>query len=181
MQLGDQQLMKHGIRLLGRAGALLLIAAAGSFLPARAEAAVSGPYLIKNAAYHQCVVAPDRSLNVVLRIGSCNSGFRKWYLERVLVVDDPPLGRLRNVDTGYCAEVNQGTAVPGELVDDWDCNYERSEAWENHLLGWANYRQFKHDAMELCLDTVSGGGSQVIQWTCEPGNDAQLWTLESVG
>jgi hypothetical protein len=174
--------MKLGTRLLGLVAALLLIAAADGFLPASAQAAVSSTR-IRNLAYDQCMGAPDTSLNVVLRILPCDSGpgFRRWY------IDQGP-GRshyLRNaVGNQYCAEVNQGTAVPGELVDAWYCNGTSAEQWEIVPTGVVvrghAYFRLRHVLLgtNLCLDTVGSEGSQLMQWNCEPYNAAQLWTFD---
>jgi hypothetical protein len=175
--------MKQSNRLLRLLGALLLIAATVALSPGRAEA--QSPFKIKNLAYQQCMGAPDRSLNVVLRLLPCNSGpgYRLWYR------DPGPVARifyLRNAGSVFCAEVNQDTAVPGELVDNWYCDQTNSytgEQWEiykSYKIGEKTYLQFRHIGTNpsLCLDTVGSEGSQLMQWYCDENlNAAQLWEI----
>ena len=172
--------MKLGSMVFGLVGVVILAAGVQIVQPASAEAATS--YRIRNLAYDQCMGAPDLSLNVVLRILPCDSGpgFRRWYTETVSYRHSD-IYRFRNVGTGRCAEVNQDSAVPGELVDDWTCNTTSAERWQAIpvMIGWDTYYRFKHVNTELCLDTVGGSGSQLMQWYCDTSfNAAQLWKVE---
>ena len=176
--------MNRRTRLLGRVGAVFLIVAIGSVVPGRAEAA--GPvYRLRNWAYDQCMASPELRLNVVLRILPCSgtgAGYGKWNLEPKYYRSGNSY-RMHNVDTHHCAEVNQGTAFPGELVDDFTCNWQQEETWERlpYQIGWDTYYQFRHAGTNLCLDTVGGPGSQLMQWPCDVHSAAQLWKVEQVG
>jgi hypothetical protein len=172
--------MKPARMLFGLVAAVVLVAGVQIVQLASAEAATS--YHIRNLAYDQCMGAPDLSLNVVLRILPCDSGagFRRWYTESTSYRGGN-IYRFKNPGTQRCAEVNQDTAVPGELVDDWTCNATSAERWEAipFTIGWETYYQFKHVGTELCLDTVGGSGSQLMQWYCDTSfNAAQLWKVE---
>jgi hypothetical protein len=163
------------------AGALLLATAvpanAGptTSTPVNQPAAISGQHQIKNVAYNQCVVAPNNLENAGLQLGDCRkSGARAvWQFT--------PAGGIffmSNKSSGFCAEVNDGTSIPGELVDQFTCNGSPAEQWveapTRRPADGLFYLELKHG--ELCLDTVGGAGSQLMQYTCD-GNDAQLWIV----
>lgn len=144
-----------------------------------AQSAVISFHRLFNRAYSQCLDAPTGQLNEVLKLSNCStSTTQRWQF--IQVASSPPTYALQNEWTGLCVEVNNGTATPGELVDAWNCNIgSSSEQWVegfrsiNGVL-WAN---FTHVGTNLCLDTVGGAGSQIMQWTCS-GNDAQTWQVQ---
>jgi hypothetical protein len=97
----------------------------------RIHAAATGNYHeIVNLAYNQCVDAPHGALNVVLRIATCNgSDTQKW----ASVAGPSSSTYLVNKSSGYCAEVNNGTSAPGELVDEWHCDGSQAEQWTRRV------------------------------------------------
>ncbi|KUM89748.1 hypothetical protein AQI88_39505 [Streptomyces cellostaticus] len=143
-----------------------------------ATAAASSYHEIVNLAYHQCVEAPRGALNVRLRLAECNglSAAQKWAF---VAAPAASTYYLVNQAGGYCMEVNDGTANPGETVDEYFCNGTASEQWVQSFrtVNGIVYQQFTHSGTSLCLDTVSGPGSQLMQWNCDAGNDAQTWLV----
>jgi hypothetical protein len=140
-------------------------------------AADSNYHEIVNLAYDQCIDAPNGALNVILKLAPCNgSGSQKWAF---VLAAAPSTYYLVNRRSGYCAEVNGGTTVPGERVDEWFCNGTTAEQWVQsfRVIGGVAYQQFRHTGTGLCLDTVGGPGSQLMQWHCDPNNDAQTWLV----
>lgn len=140
-----------------------------------AAAAAGGYHMIMNSAYKQCVDAPNGALNVVLRIATCNgSDTQKW----AFVPGPSSSTYLLNKSSGYCAEVNQGTSVPGELVDEWHCDGTQAEQWIPRFRGVDRVSyQHRLAGTHLCLDTVGGPGSQLMQWYCGANNDFQTWLV----
>jgi hypothetical protein len=142
------------------------------------QAALASYHTIANRAYNQCLDAPNGQLNEVLRLTACaNTASQYWQFLQVTA--SPPTYVLQNYRSGFCVEVNNGTAQPGELVDQWNCNVSSaSEQWIEGFrsINGALFANFTHEGTGLCLDTVGGAGSQIMQWTCQ-GNDAQTWQV----
>jgi len=144
-----------------------------------AAQAISTYTHIQNKAYSQCMYAPGGALNVTLKLGSCSaSSYTYWA--------SVPTGAantytLVNKNSGLCMEVNNGTATPGERVDEYTCNGSAAEQWvrTDVVIGGLSYAQFRHAGTNQCLDTVSGAGSDLMQYTCDPigSNAAQLWRV----
>jgi hypothetical protein len=148
-------------------------AAPMSTVEINAAAAVDGYHQIRNAAYSQCVDAPGGALNVRLRLAPCSAfvATRMWALV--------PTGALNtyfvvNRASGLCMEVNNGTGVPGEPVDEFTCNGLASEQWVVEGLS------FRHLGTNQCLDTVGGRGTELMQFTCGQAAPAaaQSWIVE---
>lgn len=141
--------------------------------------AVSTYNQLKNKAYSQCMDAPGGTLNVTLKLTTCGlSTTQHWA--------SVPTGAtntyyLVNQNSGLCAEVNNGTATPGERVDEFTCNGSTAEQWvrADVVIGGISYAQFTHAGTNQCLDTVSGAGSNLMQWTCASigSSNAQLWRV----
>ena len=151
--------------------ALLFAGAATAALATNAEA-VTGYHLLRNAAYVQCVNAPDGTLNVRLQLAGClsGSGTQLWAMV--------PTGAANtyyivNRASGYCMEVNNGTSTPGETVDEFTCNGSTAEQWVLEGL------TLRHAGTNQCLDTVSGRNSQLMQYTCGQASPAgaQSWVV----
>src|SRR5262245_50122384 len=159
------------------AGAVLSATAgtANAATPAISPNAVGTDELV-NLAYHQCLTTPNANLNVVLVLYVCiGSDSESWTM--VPVVAGSNTFYLVNKLSGLCAEVNNGTNRPGELVDDFYCNGTQAEQWITQYVKTVrgvNYYKFVHYGTNECLDTVGGASSRIMQWTCA-GNDAQLW------
>ncbi|MEV6160103.1 RICIN domain-containing protein [Nonomuraea sp. NPDC052129] len=154
--------------------ALFLAGAASIMIANSASAAVpSGHRQIRNAAYSQCVDAPGGVLNVRLKLAPCSRlvSTRLWTFVPTGVADTY---FVVNVASGDCMEVNDGTSTPGETVDEFTCNGSASEQWVVDGL------TLRHAGTNQCLDTVSGRGSELMQFTCgqaaPPG--AQSWIIE---
>jgi hypothetical protein len=196
MRANEEQTVRS--RMLGLAGALLLLGLttlgtataataadpvqlATTDLSARVDAAAGEHHLIENRKYHQCLDAPGGALNVRLKLSSCNnsSSSQKWAFVLASATSTYSTFYLVNQRSGYCAEVNNGTTIPGERVDQWFCNGTTAEQWDqlDRNIGGVIYSQFRHTGTGLCLDTVSGAGSQLMQWYCDSDNDAQLWLV----
>ncbi|WP_198154254.1 RICIN domain-containing protein [Catenuloplanes japonicus] len=155
--------------------AALCLAVAGSFAAAGAASA-SAPVAyqqIRNAVHNQCVDAPGGALNVRVKLSDCSSGepTRHWALV--------PTGAastyfIVNQGSGYCLEVNNGTATPGEAVDQFTCNGSSSEKWIREGL------RLRHSGTNQCLDTAGGRDSALIQYTCgaEAPAGIQSWIIE---
>ena len=133
---------------------------------------------IRNKQYVQCVDAPGGAFNVMLKISPCYGDEMHWA--------SVPAGPANtyyfvNLSSGLCMEVNNGTATPGERIDEYSCNGTASEQWvrTDILINNVSYAQFKHAGTNLCLDTVGSENSNLMQWTCDPigSNDAQLWRV----
>jgi hypothetical protein len=144
-----------------------------------AQSALTGVFhQIVNLAYNQCLTANSGQLNEVLRLASC-TGSSTQYWQFLQVTSGSPTYVLQNAFSHLCVEVNNGTARPGELVDAWTCNVgASSEQWVEGFrsINGLLYANFTHVGTNLCLDTVGGAGSQIMQWTCQ-GNDAQTWQV----
>jgi len=166
------------------AGASAAAPAAGSLADHSARLTALAPagafHTLKNVAFGQCVDAPGGQLNVRLQLADCNgSNTQNWAFVPV-----PGAARtysLVNQASGYCAEVNNGTSTPGEAVDEFTCNTSGSEYWtkSNVDVGELTYQKFEHAGTGLCLDTVGGAGSQLMQWGCSDAHPpaAQMWIL----
>jgi hypothetical protein len=143
-----------------------------STAPANATTPLDG--LIRNVAYSQCIDAPGGKLNVRLKLDECsNSGTQQWEFR--------PTGAantyiIRNRASGFCMEVNNGTSTPGETVDQFTCNGLASEQWVLEGL------TLRHAGTNQCLDTVSGPGSELMQFTCgqEAPVNVQSWITGTV-
>jgi hypothetical protein len=153
-------------------------AAAASAAPTSAAeintaAAADGYHQIRNAAYSQCVDAPGGALNVRLRLAPCSAfvGTRMWAL---VPTGAPNTFFVVNRSSGLCMEVNNGTSVPGETVDEFTCNGLASEQWVLEGL------TFRHAGTNQCLDTVGGRGTELMQFTCGQAAPAaaQSWIVE---
>lgn len=168
--------MKVFTKMLGSVvgGLLLGFATVGT---ADAAAADVNYREIVNLAHGQCLDAPGGALNVQLKLAKCNgTDSQKWVF---VPASAPNTYYFVNKRSRYCAEVNGGTSTPGERVDQWLCNGTTAEQWVQHLRPLAElvYQRFEHAGTGLCLDTVGGAGSQLMQWYCDPGNDAQTWLV----
>jgi hypothetical protein len=149
--------------------AVLVVTSASLLTLGTASAtAAPSPGPIRNAAYSQCIDAPGGGFNVRLKLADCSgSGTQRWAFEQV----GENTFVIRNLASGLCMEVNNGTSTPGETVDEFTCNGQRSELWE------FDGRTLKHAGTNQCLDTVGGFGSQLMQYTCgqaAPAN-VQSW------
>jgi hypothetical protein len=143
----------------------------------RLTIAASSYHEIVNYAYNQCLEAPGGTLNVRLRLAGCNgSGTQKWAF---VAAPSANTYYLVNRAGGFCAEVNNGTSSPGEAVDEYYCNGTAAEQWVQsaRVISGLLYQHFTHSGTALCLDTVGGAGSQLMQWYCTPDNDAQTWLV----
>ena len=131
-----------------------------------------GPFQIENVAFSQCIDAPGGALNVRLRLAPCSPSSSSTQLWTLMPIA-PSTYTIVNKVSGFCMEVNNGTATPGETVDQFTCNGLASEQWV------ADGISFRHQGTNQCLDTVGGAGSQLMQFTCgqaaRPG--AQSWFL----
>jgi len=134
---------------------------------------------LKNKAWSQCMDAPGGVLNVTLKLTNCSSSTTQHWAS-------VPTGAtntyfLVNQNSGLCAEVNNGTATPGERVDEFTCNGSTAEQWvrADVVIGGISYAQFTHVGTNQCLDTVGSAGSNLMQFTCDPigSNNAQLWRV----
>jgi hypothetical protein len=143
-----------------------------------ARAAASSFHRIQNRLYSQCVDAPGGVLNVVLKLANCNVlTEQRWAF---VAAPAPNTFFLVNQRSGLCAEVNDGTAIPGERVDEFTCSGSTAEQWVPNLInvGGIVYQQFQHVGTNQCLDTVSGQNSQLMQFTCDPTGQAQQWIVQ---
>ena len=173
-------------RLAGRAAVAGLLAAmvgagfaptasgasAASPHPQSVKAAAGGFKHLRNVFFSQCVDAPGGRHNVVLRIADCgSSATQNWAM-----IPAGPANTFIfvNQQSGECMEVNSGSSTPGELVDEFTCNGSSAELWVQEGLN------LRHSGTGLCLDTVSGRGSQLAQFSCGTGVPAgtQLWIIE---
>jgi hypothetical protein len=143
----------------------------------QAAAAVNFHEIVNFAFGNQCVDAPGGVLNVVLRIAACNgSDTQKWSF---VAASSPNTFFLVNKRSGFCAEVNNGTSNPGELVDEFHCDGSQAEQWVQsfRVVDGVSYQQYRHLGTSLCLDTVGGAGSQLMQFSCGSSNNAQTWLV----
>jgi hypothetical protein len=132
---------------------------------------------IKNAHYQQCVSARFTRLNEILSMETCGDKDRQSWK---FVPATPTSWYLVNKATGFCAEVNNGTSNPGERVDEWYCNGERAEQWVEVPVTLPNGTaavELRHAGTNLCLDTVGGTNSQLMQWPCDRNNQTQAWFI----
>jgi len=146
----------------------------------RIKAAAAGNFhqIVNLAFNNQCIDAPNGTLNVVLKLTTCNSNSdsQKWSF---VAASAPNTFFLVNKRSGFCAEVNNGTSTPGELVDQFHCNGTQSEQWVQsfRVVDGVSYQQYTHAGTSLCLDTVGSAGSQLMQFNCGASNDAQTWLV----
>jgi hypothetical protein len=147
---------------------------------AAVAATASNYHQLVNLQYNQCMDAPNGTLNVQLQLTNCLP-FSSLTSYRWAFVAAGPANTfyLVNQRSGFCAEVNNGTARPGELVDQWHCDGSTAEQWVQsfRVIDGVTYQQFTHAGTGLCLDTVGSAGSKLMQWTCGGGNDAQTWLV----
>jgi len=145
-----------------------------------AVAAASASHQIRNFETGQCITAPKGQLNENLHTGQCNGSdfHQKWAFVQVSA-SQPDTFYLVNQQTQFCAEVNNGSSIAGERVDDFTCNGSTAEQWVQsfRVVNGVALQQFRHINTSLCLDTVSGPGSELMQWFCGPTNDAQTWLV----
>ncbi|GGN32113.1 hypothetical protein GCM10011578_070550 [Streptomyces fuscichromogenes] len=176
--------------LLASAGMMALATGASAATPAAdstavtsaritAAAAASSYHTIKNLAYGQCVDAPGGVLNVRLQLAGCNgSSTQNWAF---VSTGASNTYYLVNQSSGYCAEVNNGTSIPGETVDEYFCDGLASEQWTETavIVNQAAGVKFTHVGTTMCLDTVGGAGSQLMQWNCDDAHpaEAQVWIV----
>jgi hypothetical protein len=133
---------------------------------------------IENARYQQCVSPRFTQLNEILTMESCTTNYARihWFL----IPATSTSWYLMNYATNFCAEVNNGTSNPGERVDEWYCDGMTSEQWVEVPVTLQDGRpavQLQHAGTNLCLDTVGGTNSQLMQWPCDPNNPTQAWLL----
>jgi hypothetical protein len=146
----------------------------------RIQAAAAGNFhqIVNFAFANQCVDAPNGTLNVVLKLTTCNinSDSQKWSF---VAASAPNTFFLVNKRSGFCAEVNNGTSTPGERVDQFHCNGTQAEQWIQsfRVVDGVSYQQYTHAGTSLCLDTVGSAGSQLMQFNCGASNDAQTWLV----
>lgn len=178
------------IRMLNPLCALLMVGAvavvgpapAAHARPATAHAVAGGVTtnaliydVIWNLDVGQCIDTPKRQVNELLRLADCNYGDTQlWAL---LPGTQPGILTFVNKATNLCIEVNNGTSVPGEWLDAWYCDGLSSEQWVAMNPAGLNppWHMFEHVGTGLCLDTVSGVNSAIMQWYCDPGNRMQTW------
>ncbi|MER7181607.1 RICIN domain-containing protein [Streptomyces hyaluromycini] len=144
-----------------------------------AAAAASSYHTIRNLAYNQCVDAPGGVLNVRLQLVGCNgSSTQNWAF---VSTGASNTYYLVNQASGYCAEVNNGTSIPGEAVEEYVCDGLASEQWVESavIVNQSAGVKFTHVGTNLCLDTVSSAGSQLMQWNCDDAHpaEAQVWIV----
>jgi len=183
--------MVAGLSVLGMGGCLMNESAAdptsGSATEALSGTAVADPisaaagnfHQIKNRAFDQCISAPNGALNVVLKLADCNDSdtTQGWAF---VATSSPGVFNIVNQNSGFCMEVNNGTSNPGERVDEFHCNGTTAELWAQsfRVIDGVAYQQYTHSGTNQCLDTVSGRGSQLMQFNCGAGNDAQTWLVQ---
>jgi hypothetical protein len=142
-----------------------------------AQAAVSTYRSVRNRLYSQCMDAPGGAFNVILKLANCQSiSEQHWAF---VAAPAPNTFFLVNQLTGLCAEVNNGTANPGERVDEFTCNGSTAEQWVPNPIniGGILYQQLRHVDTNQCLDTVGAQNSQLMQFTCDPSGAAQQWLV----
>jgi hypothetical protein len=139
------------------------------------ESAIATYHRIVNEKYNQFVNAPNGALNVTLNLARQPA---YWYLDADGL---DQLGRqkylLRNLFSGYCAEVNDNSTAPGARVDEWICDgSQQSEQWVKieHSVNGFSYDYLQHANTDQCLDTVGGADSNLMQYTCDSPNDPQI-------
>lgn len=143
----------------------------------QAAAQAANFHVIKNKLYNQCVDAPG-SINTTLRIAGCSNTLRQSWA--FVAAGPPSTFFIVNGSTGLCMEVNNGTATPGERVDQFSCNGSTAEQWvaSTRLVGGVAYQQYRHVGTNQCLDTVGAQNSNLMQFTCDPNGDAQSWLVQ---
>jgi hypothetical protein len=92
-----------------------------------AQAAVSTFHSVRNRLYSQCMDAPGGAFNVILKLANCQSLSEQHWAFVAAPASNTFF--LVNQLTGLCAEVNNGTANPGERVDEFTCNGSTAEQW----------------------------------------------------
>jgi hypothetical protein len=137
---------------------------------------------IVNAQYNQNMTAQTNALNSPLILQS----YVKSYSRQIWTLYPAPNNTMTMVDdqTNLCAEVNNGTANWGERVDAYWCDGLSSEQWVEIPVLEPNGTpavELQHYGTNLCLDTVGGYNSALMQWPCDPNNKAQMWTLAPSG
>jgi hypothetical protein len=149
---------------------------------AELQVAAGNSHVVRNKLYNQCLTAPGNTLNGTLYLATCSfTSTQTWQFVQLPTPTYPPnTFFLLNSASGLCAEVNNGTANPGERVDQWTCNGQASEQWVaiTRNVGGVPYQQYQHLGTNECLDTVGGRDSQMMQWTCGAANDAQTWFVQ---
>lgn len=118
-------------------------------------------------------------LNVRLQLANCNgSSTQNWAFVSTGAADTY---YLVNQASEYCAEADNGTRVPGEAADEYCCDGLASEQWGETaaIVGQKGGAKFRHVGTNLCLDTASSTGSQLMQWSCDDAHPAaaQVWTV----
>src|SRR5207248_6963350 len=71
-----------------------------------------GPFQIENVAFSQCIDAPGGALNVRLRLAPCSPSSSSTQLWTLMPIA-PSTYTIVNKVSGFCMEVNNGTATPG--------------------------------------------------------------------
>jgi hypothetical protein len=142
------------------------------------QSSLASYHRIENAYYQQCVSPRFTQLNEILTMESCSTRYARQYWN--FVPATPTSWYLVNSATNLCAEVNNGTSNPGERVDEWYCDGETAEQWVEVPVTLPDGRAavlLRHAGTNLCLDTVGGTNSQLMQWPCDPGNRTQAWII----
>ena len=137
---------------------------------------------IVNAEYRQNMTAATNALNSPLII----QDYVRSYSRQIWTLYPASNNTMTMVDdqTNLCAEVNNGTANWGERVDAYWCDGLSSEQWVEIPVLEPNGTpavELQHYGTNLCLDTVGGFNSALMQWPCDPNNKAQMWTLAPSG
>lgn len=127
---------------------------------------------IVNQAYNQCLDAPKGTINVHLQLANCTtSTTQQWAFVAASTLDTY---YLVNRENGLCAEVNNNTNKPTEWIDLWNCDGSSAEQWVKHCRdGGVKGAKYMHNGTALCLDTISGPGSGLMQWDCDSHGDVQ--------
>lgn len=96
--------------------------------------------------------------------------------------------RLISQQSGYCADVENGSTTPGANVRQWYCNALNPQSWRLVDKGngyWALVAQNSGQGNPLCLDNAGAAGPEaykpdVIVWSCT-GDTPQNWLISDVG
>jgi hypothetical protein len=147
-------------------------------ISASLKAAAAGNYhQIVNKAYDQCVDVNQASTapSVQLQIVGCNNtGAQAW--APVLISGNTYY--LVNQNSGDCIDVRNGSTATFAAVQQFPCNGTGAQQWIRTpvFVNGAIWETLMNANSGLCLDTVSGPGSKLMQYTCG-GNDPQLWQV----